>query len=178
MTSKACDNIIASLFGDGVSSYNRLEELIKMLPDPLLSPKDFFHLMFEIWPSCDDTFLYNATIHRELLDNRALEPAHSYKDEATSAFYASIPEHFTAYRGCTRLRAKGISWTLDRKVAEGFARGYRCYTVPDPVIASVTASKDEILLAIADRQESEVLLDVRDKEMSIETYVEEASVPA
>jgi hypothetical protein len=39
------------------------------------------------------------------------------------AFFDRLPEHFTVYRGGSRVRINGaISWTTDVHVAEGFAR--------------------------------------------------------
>jgi hypothetical protein len=42
------------------------------------------------------------------------------------AFYAALPDLVSVWRGCEECRERGISWTLDRAVAEGFAQGKRC----------------------------------------------------
>ena len=78
--------------------------------------------------------------------------------EADPEFYDSLPETLTVYRGADRSCIEaGVSWTTDRHVAEGFARGHRLLFNPDPVVATATVRKSEIFAATNGRQESEIL---------------------
>ena len=65
------------------------------------------------------------------------------------------------HRGSSRERAAGLSWTTRLDVAKQFARGHRSIVMPKPVIATAQIDKRHILALIADRQESEVLIDFR-----------------
>jgi hypothetical protein len=65
------------------------------------------------------------------------------------------------FRGCSRARVCGIAWTMERTIAEGFARGHRGIRVPDPVVASALIPKDAIFFATDDRNENEIVLNPR-----------------
>lgn len=65
----------------------------------------------------------------------------------------------TLYRGCSLDRIHGLSWTTDRKVAEGFVYGHRGMRVPDAVIAKTRIRKNDIITVVTDRGESEVIID-------------------
>ncbi|WP_224000733.1 hypothetical protein [Aureimonas sp. SA4125] len=67
----------------------------------------------------------------------------------------------TIHRGCARRRVRGVSWTLDRNVAEGFARGHRAIRNLHPVIASTRVPRAIVLAAFTERGEAEVLIDPR-----------------
>jgi hypothetical protein len=53
-----------------------------------------------------------------------------------------------------------MSWTLDRKVAEAFARGHRVL-VDDPVVAEAVVEREAVFAVLHERQESELLIDPR-----------------
>jgi hypothetical protein len=54
-------------------------------------------------------------------------------------------------------RVDGIAWTTDVKVAAGFATGGRAGPLSDPVIATGTIRKADILYAYAERGEAEII---------------------
>jgi hypothetical protein len=68
------------------------------------------------------------------------------------------PKLVKVWRGCSRQRVPGVAWTLDRTVAEGFARGHR-FPVPDPVLACAEIPKTAIYFFENERKEQEVVLD-------------------
>jgi hypothetical protein len=74
------------------------------------------------------------------------------------------------YRGTSRVRAAGISWTTSKDVAEAFARGHHGIVVPDPVIATAQVDKRDILAILVERKESEVLIDPRRTEISLRRW--------
>lgn len=63
------------------------------------------------------------------------------------------------YRGCSRERVRGLSWTLDEKVAQSFARGHRGIPVPDPVVVCGEIGRKHVFGVFNDRDESEIVLD-------------------
>jgi hypothetical protein len=62
------------------------------------------------------------------------------------------------YRGQDQSASVGLSWTSDRKVAEGFARGHRGMYNPKPVILERVIGKKDIAFTQTDREEAEVVL--------------------
>jgi hypothetical protein len=72
--------------------------------------------------------------------------------------YRALPESFTIYRGQNRGDPVKNSWTFDRKVAEGFARGHRGMFNPSPVVLTANTTKPNIALLEHNREESEVVL--------------------
>lgn len=70
-----------------------------------------------------------------------------------------LPKIVTVWRGCSMERVQGVSWTLDRTVAEKFARGHRGIEVPNPVLASAEIHKTAIYFVENEREEQEVVLD-------------------
>lgn len=117
----------------------------------------FWPVFLEAWPKCDDTWECRHDILEAMDFYRGFFL--SYATDAERAFYDRLPNWITIYRGCSRDRVFGLSWTLDRKVAERFARGHRGIMVPDPVIAEAKVRTREILAVFTDRKEAEVLID-------------------
>lgn len=117
----------------------------------------FWPAFIGAWLMCDATWEWNEKLVAAL---RRVGPCTCYREQTDDqgAFFDSLPEHFTVYRGGPRVRIDGaISWTTDVHVAEGFARGHRGIRVPDPVVATGTIAKSAVFLATNDRGESEVL---------------------
>lgn len=63
------------------------------------------------------------------------------------------------YRGCSRARVEGLSWTTDFELVRGFANGHRGIPVPKPVVAKANICKDGIFAIFRSRAESEIVLD-------------------
>jgi hypothetical protein len=74
-------------------------------------------------------------------------------------FYTSLPDPAPVWRGCERGRERGLSWTTDRKVAAGFARGMRCRNAVPTVQAEIP--KRHLFGVFVERNESEVAVDPR-----------------
>jgi len=69
-----------------------------------------------------------------------------------------VPERLTVYRGQNTRKPNGLSWTLDRKVAEGFARGHRSIVNPTPVVLELEVTREQVAFVCHDREESEIVL--------------------
>jgi hypothetical protein len=110
------------------------------------------------WSSCDSTWDARTWLLQVL---QAKPPAGSFFSPAQRAFFNALPAQVTVFRGCTRPRLRGLAWTTDRAVAEGFARGHRGICVPEPVIASAIIPKEHIFFVSDDRNEKEIILDPR-----------------
>jgi hypothetical protein len=64
------------------------------------------------------------------------------------------------YRGCQRGRERGLSWTTDIKVAEGFAAGKRCINSM-PTLVTAVIPKAYVFGVFIERKESEITIDPR-----------------
>lgn len=72
---------------------------------------------------------------------------------------ADLADCMMIYRGQSSLSRVGLSWSLSRDVAEGFARGHRGIPVPEPVVLERRIHRKQVALAvIGDRDEAEVVL--------------------
>jgi hypothetical protein len=76
------------------------------------------------------------------------------------AFYSALPDLVPVWRGCERGRVRGLSWTTDRTVAEGFALGKRCRNAY-PTLMHAEIPKRHIFGVFLNRKESELALDPR-----------------
>jgi hypothetical protein len=75
-------------------------------------------------------------------------------------FYVSLPDPVPVWRGCEQARERGLYWTAERAVAEGFARGRRCVN-KHPTLVSAEIPKRHIFGVFVHRKEHEVVLDYR-----------------
>ena len=96
-------------------------------------------------------FLRRACVETELVD--VLGPDALF-------FYSDLPDSILIWRGCERGRERGLSWTTDRAIAEGFAIGRRT-TNERPTLVRAEIPKKHIFAVFIERQESEVIVDPR-----------------
>lgn len=148
-------------------SHQRAEPLLREL-QALKSPEAFWRVMQECWTSCDDTWSLRDKFLR-LLGSRGVIPAHLMTPE-NRAFYDSLPDRIKIYRGCSKGRAKGLSWTTDKSIAIGFARGHRSIAVPSPVLCRAVVRKDRgfFFFATNEREEKELVVDTRLRALRVE----------
>jgi hypothetical protein len=70
-----------------------------------------------------------------------------------------LPERLTIWRGHDETRVRqGLSWTRDRRVAEGFARGHRHIFHSKPRVLRAEITRADVALVIDGRKENEVVL--------------------
>jgi len=75
------------------------------------------------------------------------------------AFYDSLPEAFTVYRGQNGAEAlTGRCFSLSQEVARAYAFGRRNFRYAEPCVIALAATKRDVALAVASRGESEVVL--------------------
>lgn len=149
------EGIGSKLWGIGVETTNRAELMLYLTW--LTDDEVFWRVFHGYWSDCDDTW----DLREYLLDalTNTLSPASEYWSDDQHRFFDDLPDMVTLYRGCSLDRIHGISWTTDRRVAEGFARGHRGIRVPNAVIAKTCIRKGDIITVITDRKESEVIID-------------------
>jgi hypothetical protein len=100
-----------------------------------------------------------------------MEPVVPFFSPEQREFFDALPAQVKVFRGCSRLRVRGVAWTTDRTVAEGYARGHRTLRVSEPVVASAIIPKQYIFFVTNDRNEKEVVLNPRRlRRLMIEPY--------
>ena len=72
--------------------------------------------------------------------------------------FKSLPNEFTLYRGADEFAPLGLSWTLDRRVAESFSRGHRGSLNQNPVVLEANVTRNAVAFLQTSRQEAEVVL--------------------
>jgi hypothetical protein len=139
------------------NSTSRLSVMLKLLAN---APAEVFWPVFLVnWPVCDETWNQRNALRSLSRKKAVLAPAVDYYDSDARTFFDSLPNVVTIYRGCSRNRWRGISWTTDEDVAASFAHGHRSIPVPDPVIITADIPREWILAVSVDRDESEVIVD-------------------
>lgn len=145
--------------GRNFDSSTRLAGLIYHL-DQIEDARVCIEVFQREWSGCDDTFPYRrkmVALLRKWL--RSCGGPHFPMDAEAQAVMDTLPETIRIYRGCSRRRIRGLSWTTRREVAEEFARGHRNIETPQPVIARASILKNSgVFTAIADRDEGELIV--------------------
>lgn len=143
------------------------ERLFIMLQHIYHAPREVFWPVFlDMWDVCDATWDV-----QDLLLGALREHAPAILSDEERGIFDTLPDPVRVFRGCSRERVEGVSWTTERRVAEGFAHGHRFIPVPDPVVATAMIAKDSIFLANNERNEHEVLLDPDGLQgLSVETW--------
>lgn len=118
----------------------------------------FWEVFCEQWCEFDDTWDFRSKILLHLIKNQ------SFTRNAPREFanhFRTFKPGVKLYRGCSRERIMGLSWTRDKKTAAEFARGHRGIATPDPVLAEITLREGLALAAIHEREEDEMLLNFK-----------------
>jgi hypothetical protein len=136
-------------------SEQRASEMVSLLERA--SPEGFWKVLMIHWPNCDDTWALNDRLLNQPRKAAGAVSAIPYYSDAQRAFFDSLPQVVTLYRGCSRQRAAGISWTTEGKIAMQFARGHRQISVPEPVIVTAEVGKNDIFAVFTDRDEKEIV---------------------
>jgi hypothetical protein len=145
------------LFGIDVNSEDRAYEMLRLTQ--IVDTEVFWKVFHHCWSSCDDTWALNRALLQSLSFHNQEHPARYYMDRKQRKFYNSLPDVVTVFRGCSKERIRGVSWTTDVAVARGFARGHRGMSPPNPVVARARIPKSAIFTVLVDREESELVLD-------------------
>ena len=127
----------------------------------------FWPALMATWDDCDATWKHRKRVLWAM--EKARKPAWAFFSPSQRQFFETLPPLVRVFRGCSVRRVRGIAWTVDRAVAEGFARGHRG-RVPEPVVASALIPKEHIFFVTDERQEKEVVLNPRQRRVIIEPF--------
>jgi hypothetical protein len=140
--------------------FGSFERALPVFASTFDEPPDVFWTVFiENWNICDGFWSLRQDLLLTLRERKARLSPIGLMKPADRAFYDGLPEHVPVFRGCTRRRVRGLSWTTDRERAEFFARGSRFGPQPDPVIACAEIAKANLFFVSTARKEGEAVLD-------------------
>jgi hypothetical protein len=166
-TTQQADEILQKCSTD-CGSHHRLGLALKLLKkEP--SPQVFWEVLCRVWDTCDNTWAYRA-------DMRFLMLLHQNTRRQFVPSDQQVPRHLPSlipiWRGCSRRRVKGFSWSLNRSVAEGFARGHREIRVPNAVIASANIPKRAVYFVANERKEEELVINpAKLRDVTVERFL-------
>ena len=135
-------------------SYRRLD--IVMSWYGRVAMPQWFSLLGDSWSVCDNISRWRSTL-RTILRRATREELDFMMDANECESLADLPECITVYRGCYPVNRAGLSWTMDRTVAERFPTLNR-YRLRDqqPLLRTGTVRRDRIVLKLC-RNEREVI---------------------
>lgn len=157
MNNELAEQMTKKLRGPGVNSTNRLSRLLELTA--FEESEVFWQAFHENWSNCDNAWGLQDDILNALewfgLDGVSMtDEQQVFLAGLASDRYSRI----TVYRGCSRARIHGLSWTTNPKVAQEFARGHRGISVPDAVVVKAKIRKSNVITVLLDREEDEIIL--------------------
>src|SRR5665811_1607945 len=115
------ERYFAIVSGPGVQSSNRLEVMLALLiPEPSTV---FWPLFHRTWSQCDGTWHLRDQLVADLRRHNRQRMGTSFLDADGLKWLRSLTDPIPVFRGCSANRVEGVSWSTDRSIAEGFARG-------------------------------------------------------
>jgi hypothetical protein len=139
-------------------SYARTDHMTMLM---LMAPARRSLSIFLDWGNmCDCPWPWRSVLADKLRSDCSQVSLAEVLPAAEQAWLAALPPVIEVFRGCERGRERGLHWTTDYAVAEGFARGKRCVNLV-PTLARARIPKKHIFCVFLDRRESEVVLDPR-----------------
>jgi hypothetical protein len=137
-------------------SYKRTGVLYRLMLDlPALGGLQIFN---EWYDGCDAPWPYRSCLAEVLRGAISMVPLAEVLKPDALAFYTALPDPVAMWRGCERGRERGLSWTIDQVIAEGFAKGRRCRNL-NPTLVSAEIPKKHIFGVFL--RENEVAVDPR-----------------
>jgi hypothetical protein len=124
------------------------------------TPADTMRLFLEWGNVCDAPFANRGIVAERLRWAVSKINVADFLERDARAFYDVLPPVVPVWRGCERGRERGLSWTTDRAVAEGFAIGKRCAN-EHPTLVRADIPKRHVFAVFVDRSESEIVVDPR-----------------
>ncbi len=114
---------------------------------------EWLRLLGDEWTGCDRISRYRPEL-KEVLGTSG--PIREMMAPEENAAYDQLPERVTCYRGCDASCLLGVSWSLDKALANSFPFQNRFYA-RNPVLVTAVVRKDRILAVKLDRNETEIV---------------------
>jgi hypothetical protein len=140
-------------------SHKRTERLVRVMTMMTAADRQL-RIFLAMGSVCDAPWHFRRHLAGLLRRARAKVELSEVLEPAALKWHDALPATVEVNRGCERRRERGLSWTTDRTVAEGFAQGKR-WVNRWPTLARAQVLKQHIFAVFVDRKESEIVLDPR-----------------
>lgn len=128
---------------------------------PLLKGKLYWYALADAYTGSDNLFHYQGDIKIAFSSDHIGRNSLMTKKELI--FLKNLPEKITIYRGMTEVEKRsknyGVSWTLDRKVAEFYLTYYRNTSTKHlkKTVHKLVINKKDAIAYFSERNESEII---------------------
>lgn len=157
MTKKDIDNI---LYGIGCNSYNRFEHFLNIRKD--LHGRLYWYALGNAYQSSDNLYRMKGMVISSF--NRPEPDRHFLMTAKERNYLEGLPDKIHIYRGMTlaekRSKYFGVSWTLEKRIAEFFAYEYgRNHSTKNmaKTVQEITINKSEVIAFFNGRKEFEII---------------------
>jgi hypothetical protein len=137
------------------NSYTRLPTLLDIAT--FCDADDWLAVLGDAWEICDNISEWRD----ELLDESPLSwadyPVRAMMRPEENEQFDALPDEVIMYRGCYQQNKRGLSWTLDRAVAERFPFYLRYQQKGPPLLVKGRAKKADIIAFKGGREEAEII---------------------
>jgi len=172
------------IYGKGVDSHNRFPFFMKN--SETLNDAEYWYGLGKAYSDSDNSYKWRSLV-KAAFSAKRLQKQYLMTTEEIKGL-KKLGKTVTIYRGMTvkerRSGKFGVSWTLDKRVAQFFAdkypRNYSTHHEPK-IVHSLNVNRRDILALLNDRQEQEVIYLRRPFKTAylmiskhIKTYIKEA----
>lgn len=141
------------LSGPGVGSFNRARVLLEHFD--IVEPAEWFIVAGHEWSCCDRIGLHRRAF-AQILRSASRRELNLMMTVQERAALAKMPREILVYRGCYRNNRRGLSWSLDRDIAQGFPSLARFAQDGQARLLTGVARKSRAVLKL-DREEEEII---------------------
>ncbi len=149
------------VYGIGIDSFNRFDSFI--INSYNLTDKEYWYGLKEAYTGCDNLYKHKDEVIKAFT-NPHRKHKHYLMNNYERSYLKKLPEKITIYRGMTIEEYKsgnfGISWTLDKSIADFYANKYlRNYTTNHlpKIVLTIQIEKSKILAYFSCRKEKEII---------------------
>lgn len=155
-------------------SYSRLPVLLEM--GPYIYRDVYLKLLGSWWSSCDNISEHAGEVWNDIRDFGIADARPLMMDEAEQQAFAQLPDDVTVYRGCYANNKWGMSWSLNKEVAERFPFLNRYQRPSRPLLVKARIQKQDIVALKLDRNESEVICMSKPRHVSTSNAIDRSQM--
>ena len=155
-------------------SYSRLSVLLEM--GAYIYQHEFITLLGNWWNSCDNISEYADELRDDLCGYGIADARPLMMGENEQKAFAQLPDVVTVYRGCYAGNKWGMSWSLDKEVAERFPFLNRYRQAGRPLLVKARIQKQDIVALKLDRNEAEVICMSKPRHVSTSIAIDRAQI--
>jgi len=161
----AIEDITGVLQHPGINAEDRLDVMLALTRR---KPANVFWPVFHAtWPGCDDTHHARNRLLKVLSSRDAEARSTDYLADDARVFLEALPNPFVAFRGCSKARVIGLSWTTSESVAKEFARGRHGRAISNPCLVTASVPKSAVFGVYMNGEEAELVINPRRVRLSI-----------